>query len=232
MIGSVYTWFTLNQYVASYLHNNGHEEIKQEDTAFLMPSIFLVGCLFLTIGVKLGNCMGPRLITFFSVLFMCGSFAVLYFFKDNLYFVLGAMGLFGLGEGLGNLSVIKNCWKYFPNRLGLINGVIIGGLGLSSCALTPIADYFILNSSKNKPIDGYYSQSITNNWPTYLLIVLILFGVLGLLAIVLTFKYEDEDVNLDDLDDGSKSSCKLICEGFFSEKNFFLLLFCFCGPCN
>ena len=194
-----------------------------------MPSIFLVGCLFLTIGVKLGNCMGPRLITFFSVLFMCGSFAVLYFFKDNLYFVLGAMGLFGLGEGLGNLSVIKNCWKYFPNRLGLINGVIIGGLGLSSCALTPIADYFILNSSKNKPIDGYYSQSITAKWSTYLLILLILSGVLGLLAIVLTFKYEDEDVNLDDLDDGSKSSCKLICEGFFSEKNFFLL---FCGPCN
>ena len=232
MIGSVYTWFTLNKYVVSYLHNNMHEEIEKEDTMFLMPSIFLVGCLFLTIGVKLGNCMGPRLITLFSVLFMCGSYAVLYFFKDNLYYVLGAMGLFGLGEGLGNLSVIKNCWKYFQNRLGLINGVIIGGLGLSSCALTYLADYFILNSDRIDAIGEYYPQSVTNRWPTYLLIILILFGVLGLLAIVLTFKYEDEDQNLDDLDDGSKNSCKLICEGFFSEKNFFLLLFCFCGPCN
>jgi hypothetical protein len=24
----------------------------------------------------------------------------------------------------------------------------------------------------------------------------------------------------------------MLCEGFFSEKNFFLLLFCFCSPCK
>ena len=231
MNGSLYTWSNLNQYFASYLVNEGNKNITQEDTAFLMPCIFLVQYCFMTIGVKLGNLIGPRLITLFGVIFMCGSYVIMIFYR-KYYLVLTAMGIFGLGDGLGNLSVIKNCWKYYPNNLAFVNGIIIGGLGISSCVLTPIADYLIINPEKIEPQNGFYPKSVTDNLPKYLYFILILFLILGVLAVALTFKYEDEDLNLDELEKKTENSFKLICEGFFSEKNYFLLLFCFCGPCN
>ena len=141
-----------------------------------------------------------------------------------------------MGDGIANLSVIKNCWMYFPNYKGLVNGIIIGGLGLSSSALTPIADYIIINPEKKEPAeDGIYEKEVSDNLKKYLYFILILFGVLGILAVALTFKYEEEQdpSKLEALaDKKEENNMKLICEGFFSEKNYFLLLFCFCGPCN
>jgi len=234
MNGSLYTWSNLNQYFASYLVNKGNKDIKPEDTAFLMPCIFLVQYCFMTIGVKLGNKIGPRYITLLGVCFMYLSYIIMIIFS-NYYLVLLAMGIFGLGDGLANLSVIKNCWKYFPNNLALVNGIIIGGLGISSCILTPIADYLIINPEKEEPKDGIYSTIVTDNLPKYLYFIFILFIILGILAVVLTIKYEgkeEDNSKLEALTEKQENSLKLICEGFFSEKNYFLLLFCFCGPCN
>ena len=73
-----------------------------------MPCIFLVQYCFMTIGVKLGNKIGPRFITLLGVSFMYLSYIIMIIFS-NYYLVLLAMGVFGLGDGLANLSVIKNC---------------------------------------------------------------------------------------------------------------------------
>ena len=138
MNGSLYTWSNLNQYFASYLKYNGNPDLVPEDTSFLMPCIFLVQYCFMTIGVKLGNKVGPRISTLIGIVTMYISYLIMIFFT-NYYLILVAMGVFGLGDGLANLSVIKNCWKYFPNNAALVNGIIIGGLGISSAVLTPIA---------------------------------------------------------------------------------------------
>ena len=152
----------------------------------------------------------------------------------NYYLVLLSMGIFGMGDGIANLSLIKNCWKYFPNNAGLVNGIIIGGLGISSCVLTPIADYLIINPKKIEPTDGFYDKNVADNLLKYLYFILILFIVLGVVAVTLTFKYEEEDPSKLEIlaEKKEENSLKLIFEGFFSEKNYFLLLFCFCGPCN
>ena len=248
MNGSLYTWSNLNQYFASYLKHNGNPDIVPEDTSFLMPCIFLVQYCFMTIGVNLGNKVGPRFSTLIGILVMYVSYVIM-IFCTNYYLILVAMGVFGLGDGLANLSVIKNCWKYFPNSAALVNGIIIGGLGLSSAVLTPIADYFIINPDRREPDDeGIYDEDIANNLLNFLYFLLILFLVLGFFAVAFTFKYEAEAGRTAsdvfgkaaklEIEDGEnkntqpQSNLKILCDGFLSWTNLSLSLFCFCGPCK
>ena len=84
MNGSLYTWSNLNQYFASYLKYNGNPDIVPEDTAFLMPCIFLVQYCFMTIGVNLGNKVGPRF-SFFVYLVHLMLFLFLYLLYFFLY---------------------------------------------------------------------------------------------------------------------------------------------------
>ena len=250
MNGSLYTWSNLNQYFASYLKHNGNPDLVPEDTSFLMPCIFLVQYCFMTIGVKLGNKVGPRYSTLIGILTMYGSYAIMIFFT-NYYLILVAMGVFGLGDGLANLSVIKNCWNYFPENAALVNGIIIGGLGISSAVLTPIADYFIINPERKEPDDnGIYEEEIANNLLNFLYFLLILFVVLGFFAVAFTFKYEkeagssdyvfgkagqletQEKENNNSSEKEESSNMKILCDGFWSKTNLTLSLFCFCGPCK
>lgn len=236
MNGSLYVWSNLNVYFASYLHHNGNEDLTPEDTSFLMPCIFLIQYCVMTLGVKLGDKIGPRYVTLIGLLLMYLSYIIM-ILTTNYYLVLLAMGIFGLGDGIANLSLIKNCWKYYPNNTALVNGIIIGGLGISSAILTPIADYVIINPEKKEPIGDFYEKEIANNLLNYLYFIFILFIFLGFIATFLTIKYEDEedkDISKNENLTVKKDnrSLKLMWEGFFSEKNYFLLLFCFCGPRN
>ena len=214
-----------------------------------MPCVFLIQYCFMTIGVKIGNKFGARITSIIGVLLMFISYGIMIIY-DKYFLILVAMGIFGMGDGIANLSVIKNCWKYFPKNTALINGIIIGGLGLSSAVLTPIADYIIINPDEvNTDQSGIYPEEVANNVLDYLKFLGILFLVLGIFAISLTIPYEKEPTSADsifgkavELEEGGRkdsvvaikteNDCILLCEAFFSCKNFMLLIFCFCGPCK
>ena len=81
MNGSLYTWSSINSYFASYLFYKGND-VTPDDTAFLMPCIFLIQYCFMTIGVSIGNKVGPRVTTLIGILLMYASYAIMLFF-DN-----------------------------------------------------------------------------------------------------------------------------------------------------
>ena len=194
MNGRIYTWSSINSYFASYLHYNGNEKITTTDTFFLMPCIFLVQYFFMSPGVKLGDKISARGSTIVAVVLMVGSYFFLIFSKNFLVIIFGFC-IFGLGDGLGNLSVIKNCWLYFPNNKALVNGIILGAYGISSAILNPLADFIFINPDKKEPEEGeYYPEDVANNLLNFLYFIMILFSVIGTLAILLTFPYE-EDLN-------------------------------------
>ena len=145
----------------------------------------------MTIGVKLGDKTSPRFSTIVGVTIMISSYIILILFK-NYYLVLLGMGIFGLGDGLGNLSAIKNAWKYFPNNKGLVNGIIIGGLGLSSSFFTPLADYIINKNGIKTNDDGFYDKEIADRLIYFLYAMIGIFSVLGFFSIIFTFPYEEE----------------------------------------
>ncbi len=172
----------------------------------------------MTIGVKIGDKTSPRISTIIGVTIMISSYLILIFFK-NYYLVLLGMGIFGLGDGLGNLSIIKNAWKYFPNNKGLVNGIIIGGLGLSSSFFTPLADYIINKNGIKTDDDGFYDKEIANRLIYFLYVMIGIFGFLGFFAIVFTFPYQEENSILNN-DEGYEKE-KLIQDDDDNEKGIY-----------
>ena len=204
-----------------------------------MPCSDLFIYFTLTLGTKMGNKIGVRLTIIVALACKYASYLLLLFIP-NYYVVLIAMCLFGVGNGLGNLTYMKNSWKYFPKSQGLINGIILGGAGISSSILTPLADFFIINPDKEKADEktGLYPEDVGNRVPKYLIILLIIFSVLGLFSLIFNFPFKEEDDTkptekeenlIKPLPGEAESSLK---ETFFSIKNSMLICFCFCGFCK
>ena len=200
-----------------------------------MPCSDLFIYFTLTIGVKMGNKIGVRWTIVVALAFKYISYLLLYF-VPNYYVVLVAMCLFGVGSGLGNLTYMKNSWKYFPKSQGLVNGIILGGAGLSSSVLTPLADYWIINPERTgTDKDGIYPETIANRLTNYLIILCVLFLILGTISVLLSFQYEE---GIESIEEPIKEETPTqrpstpLLETFFSVKNLMMLCFCFCGFCK
>lgn len=197
----------------------------------------------------MGSKIGVRLTICVALLFKYISYALLLFIPQY-YAVLVAMCLFGVGSGLGNLTYLRNSWRYFPKSQGLVNGIILGGAGISSSVLTPLADFIIINPDKKQanPETGLYDDpNITDRLPTYLIILSVTFLILGVLSIFITFPYQSEDSEETDKNEeqigespkenekdkeASIASQTPLTKLFFSIKNLKLFSFCFCGFCK
>ena len=212
-----------------------------------MPCSDLFIYFTLTVGAKMGNIIGVRSTIAVALAFKYISYALLLLIP-NYYVVLFAMCLFGVGSGLGNLTYLKNSWKYFPKNQGLVNGIILGGAGISSSILTPLADFLIINPNKEKAdgLTGLYSKEVGNSVPKYLVILCITFLALGIFALFITFPFEEEkrdtqnEVIGETAEEEEPKQIKArpgeieasLKDTFFSLKNFQLFSFCFCGFCK
>lgn len=182
-------------------------------------------------------------------------------YLTNYYVVIIVMIAYGLGDGLGHLTVIKNAWRYFPNNKGLVNGIILGGLGLSAAFLNPIAD-LIINPTRISPLeDGFYTAKIGNKIESFFWFLIVFFSVLGGLAVVLSFPYnemlidsssdvtkiietkagilknnndEEEEINnqIDFQLLFNENENEKVSYAYFSKENLQLSIFCFGTPCN
>ena len=112
---------------------------------------------------------------------------------------------------------------------------MIGGMGLNSFILTPIAKNFI-NEQLILPENQIYPKEISDKFLNYLIFLSILHFILSVMSVCLNFNYQEEEEpsKIEELEEKPKlikNNSSNLCEGLFSEKNYFLLLFCFCGPC-
>jgi Na+/melibiose symporter-like transporter len=243
----------MNAYFASYLHYNGNDWVKPTHTYLLMPAIdFLNNCV-LTVGVKLAKKIGLRYVLLMSIACAYISCFLLIIYP-NYFLVIFAMGIFGIGSGLGYFPPIENCWKYYPKSNALIFGICVAGLGLSSSILTPLADFFIVNKNKEKTDgDGYYPEEVANNLKTYLYILTGIYVFLGVSAFLLAFEFKEEneqkeDANLiedkkdeennpneqkiEEVKEKKNISFKEMIFLFKTKKFLMILSFCICGLCK
>ena len=205
-----------------------------------MPCSDLFIYFTLTLGTKMGNHIGVRFTIIVALACKYISY-ILLLFVPNYYVVLLAMCLFGVGNGLGNLTYMKNSWKYFPKSQGLVNGIILGGAGISSSVLTPLADYVIINPDKQKADEetGLYPKEVGDRVPKYLIILCITFLILGIFSLIFTFPYKgEESIETKEIEEENPikplpgESEATLKETFFSIKNLMLICFCFCGFCK
>jgi len=189
----------------------------------------------MTLGVKLGDTITARGTTIISVLLLILSYLILIQFP-NFNMVLFGMCIFGIGNGLGNLSVIKNCWRYFPNNKALINGIILTGFGISSAFYSFIADIIINYNKEPTDNQGYYSVEISNNLITFLKFNLCTIIFLGSFSIILTFPFKKEEELINNIENEieieNENENENLFDAFFSIPNLQLAIICFCGPCK
>ena len=192
MNGSFYCWHNLRFYFFSYLFHNGNSDLSPNHISILISFIILVEYCFMTIGVKLGNKIGVKYITLIGVIVINLSL-LLMMISTNYSLIFISMCIFGIGCGLSNLSVIKNCWEYYPDRLWLINGIIICGFRFGYSLLTDIADLLIINPEKIMMMDnGIFTKEVSDKFLDYIKFLEILFIILSIIAVCLTFNYQEE----------------------------------------
>ena len=257
MLGTKYAFSNLNIYFSSifYKHNN-KKDIHPRDTFYLMTILDILFYLFLTIGLKLSNSIGPRLCILVSLIIQYLSFALFSFYYENPYNALFLLGIFNIGNSLSSLTTIRNTWKYFPSYIGTINGIIISGSGISSFILTYICEFIIVKSNINEIYEkDYYKKNlnISDNFMIFIYVIGCVLFACGILSFLFCIEYREEIVlktrlnesesdgeeDISDYDSSRKESLdnsrKINAElynGLFSCKNLQLIFLGFIGLCK
>jgi len=181
-----------------------------------MPCSDLLLNIFNIFGLKIGEIIGPKNSIILSLFFEFSSLSILLFIPKYIM-VLISMGIFGIGISINNLIITKNCWKYFPDNKGIVNGVIMSASGISTTFLTPIADYLIINPEKKETdLDGLYPIEIANRLPKYIYALLGIFFVIGTISYLSTFNYDKID-NIENINEDSKEE-KIVEDSIVGEK--------------
>lgn len=126
---------------------------------------------------------------------------LIYFFK-NYWVIMFSFVLYGLGIGIAYYPILKTCWKYFPEKKGLITGIVLCCFGLSPFAFTSLADWIINKEGLSPDGKGIFSKEIAIRMKTYALVMSIIFAVFGVLALLLMFPMD----NIESNDKGDKKT--------------------------
>lgn len=116
-------------------------------TAAATASIFTiansVAPICMIAGGKLQDSFGPRWVVFGGGILFGGGI-ILSGFTTSLTWIYISYGIItGLGGGLAYSSVIANAVKFFPDKRGLVAGLVTGGAGFGPVLIAPISQQLI-----------------------------------------------------------------------------------------
>lgn len=191
--GSLYSWSGINGYYISYLKYSDSPTIEIKDGYFFMPIITFTTMCFSPLVTIINEKKGIKIISLISIILILITNIALYYSK-NISCVYGCMICYGIINAMNYMPVIKNCLLYFPNKKGLINGLILFGYGTSSLIYNSIADYLINPEfRKINPSTGFFDKDITNNMKKYLKFFNLFNGIMSLISYFLLFEYKIND---------------------------------------
>ena len=215
MFGTKNAFINLNIYFSNLFSNNNKDlKILPINTYYLMLFLDILFYLFLVIGFKIGYFMSTRKCILISLLIQYSAFAFLYFFITNPYVILISMGIFNIGSAICFLTTFTNCWKYYPNKYGLINGILLSSTGFSSSILTFIGEYIINREQKEISINDN-SIDIKNKIELFVKIIICMLIFCGIFGFLLSFEFKEElaiseillESDKSDTGTGNDSSC-------------------------
>lgn len=148
--GSFFLWAQISNYVLSYLYweNKKHDFkfMKMTPTAIFYVDFALA--LVNVIGYQVGALLikkryNPRLViavasTISLIGFMAASFTISFVPFILCYGVIGAVGC-----GTVYMIPLICGWEYFPDRKGLVTGIVMSAYGFGSFAYTLIAQAIV-----------------------------------------------------------------------------------------
>ncbi len=103
--------------------------------------------------------------------------------------------MIGLGCAMScsTLPSMKNALLYFPNKKGLINGIVLFGFGSSSLIFTSVADKIINPEFKKvNPSTGFFDKEIADRVHIYMKYMNLIVGIAACSAFLLIFQFKEE----------------------------------------
>jgi OFA family oxalate/formate antiporter-like MFS transporter len=156
-LGTVYAWsFFQSLLVKSY-------RWSYTDTAWAFSLVILsLGISAAWAGVNLPK-IGPRKLAvtgamLFSLSYLLGGLA-LYVGSIPLFY-LGYSVVGGIGIGLGYVTPVSTVAKWFPDKRGLVTGVVVMGFGVGAFVMSKVLAPLLLSSTKGDLVPVFVSLGV------------------------------------------------------------------------
>ncbi|CAI2359008.1 unnamed protein product [Moneuplotes crassus] len=128
-LGCFYLWGNISVYVTSYfyMYDRG---ITLDDTSLIFPIQMVGMILFVPVAPFALKVLPPWLCCLVGSCIAIGAVIIASFTTNFIIFMVLHGFFFGLGSGIAYLAPIITSWDYFPERKGLVSGIILAGYGL------------------------------------------------------------------------------------------------------
>ena len=80
--------------------------------------------------------------------------------QDFTAFVLLFSVGFGLCNGLTYMVPMEHGWRWFPEKPGLVSGIIIGGFGIGTFVFGIVCNSIVNPDNLEADADGHFPQSV------------------------------------------------------------------------
>jgi len=183
-------WSNIAVYVLSYLY--------LFDTKINVNAIFYVDMtvvLLISVGQLIGTYLmndrkwNPKVVVLLGGCIYLGG-SLISSFMTNFWLFLFFYGAFsGIGLGINYMIPMISCWDYFPERKGLITGIMVSFYGLSSFVNNGLST-LIVNPDNEKTYNtgamdiSFFHADVARRVPSMLRVLVIMWTAMLLLAVV------------------------------------------------
>lgn len=200
-LGTVYTLSNINSYLTSYMRKHGSPNATYGGSMWISSSyavgqgfsMVLGGYIEKRFSAQLACIIGCAL---HSISIMSTSWSV----NHGPLAVLVTYGFMpGFGCGLAYMTPMSNGFGWFPNRKGLVAGVILAGFGIGTFIFNMAQTAFV-NPDNLSPLDdssGYFTQqSILDKVPQLFVFIGSIYAAMQFIGCCLLFKPPDINYRL------------------------------------
>ncbi|XP_018011834.1 uncharacterized MFS-type transporter YhjX [Hyalella azteca] len=159
-LGNLYSFGNLTTYMTSYLHEEVSRDVTYSDVVWVMALTLMAQGLFMPIGGILEARLGPRLTCCIGAVIMSlGVGLTRLTINCSVFAVAMTYGLLvGLGISLAYVSPMACAMKWYPERKGLINGLIVAGFGLGALGSTSLQTHYLNPDNISVAPSGYFED--------------------------------------------------------------------------
>lgn len=167
-LGTIYTLSNINSYLTSYMRKHGSPNATYGGSMWISSSYAVGQGISMVLGGLIERRFSARVSCFIgcalhSLSIMSTSKAIDY---GQMAILLTYGFLPGFGCGLAYMTPMSNGFGWFPNRKGLVAGVILAGFGIGTFVFNMAQTAYVNPDNLSPPKGGYFTQdTILNNVP-------------------------------------------------------------------
>ncbi|GAB6029498.1 hypothetical protein CHUAL_005252 [Chamberlinius hualienensis] len=159
-LGTIYTFGNMAPYIASYYRNYLKHDIKLSDMTWIFSGLIACMGLCMTIGGILDRRIGTRLTAIIGCSIMCTGIFLTYLTINYSFplLILTYGVMYGGGISLPYIALLSCGMRWFPEKRGLISGIIVAGFGMGTLIFNLVQTSYLNPNNLRPNKDGYFED--------------------------------------------------------------------------